>query len=1189
MASLQWCFADFRLDADNACLWRGTQPIALTPKAFDVLHYFVTHPDRLVTKDTLLDAVWPETAVSEAVVRIAIGELRRALGDTVQTPRFIATVHRRGYRFVAPVVEYAATVPGPTGAPPLETPDMPHASPRQHAGGLLLPTLSLPAAERRHLSVLFCDLVGSTALATRLDLEDYRDVVRAYHQICAEVMQRFDGTVAQYLGDGVLVYFGYPHAHEDDAQRAVRAGLGILAAMGDLNTHLQREKGIQLGVRLSIHTGLVVIGDMGGAGRQEQLALGAVPNVASHIQGFAAPNTLSVSEATYRLVQGYFECQDLGVLTLKGVAEPIHVYRVLQENGARGRLDVAVTRGLTPLVGRASEVTLLMERWEQAKAGQGQIVLLTGEAGIGKSRLIEMVKEYIAQEPHIRWECRSSEYYQNSALYPLTDLFQRILQWQQDETPDEKLGKLEQALRQYRLSLEESVPLFASLLALPLPEHQYPSLNLSPQRQRQKTLEALVAILLEQAEQQSVLFILEDLHWTDPTTLELLGLLLDQTPTASLLVLLTCRPHFQPAWHHRSYLTEMTLNRLSHAQVTQIVNRMTDGKTFPQEVLAQIVEKTDGVPLFVEEMTKAILESGHLKAVDGHYELIESFSTFAIPATLQDSLMARLDRLVTAKAVAQIAAVIGRQFTYPLLQVLSQLDETTLQHELGRLVEVEIVYQRGMLPHSTYMFKHALIQEAAYASLLKSTRQQYHQRIAQILEEQFPETADTQLELLAHHYTEAGRTEKAVHYWYQAGQRAIQRSAHVEAISHLTTGRELLKTLPETPERLHREVDMHITLGASLIATKGSAAPEVGQTYIRAHRLCHHLDDPYQLFPVLRGLWNHYCLRAEMQRAHAWGEQLLTLAQQIQDATMRIEAHRAMGQTLLYMGAITSAYTHLAQGISLDDPQQHRALPFLYGGTDSGVFCRGQGAWALWFLGYADQGLTRIDEAVTLAQQMAHPFNLNFSLIATALFHQLRHEVRFTQEHSEAAMGLAKEQGFSYWMAFSAILHGWALAHQGQAQEGIEQINQGLIAYRATGAEILRSYFLALLAEVHGIIEHPDIGLTALSEALLLTDAARVHWYESELYRLKGTLLLNLASDNQSEAETCFHKAIAIAQNQSSKSWELRAATSLARLWQQQGKRQEAHDLLAPIYGWFTEGFDTADLQGAKTLLEALG
>jgi class 3 adenylate cyclase/predicted ATPase len=1072
----------------------------------------------------------------------------------------------------------------PPDPPPQQS--MPQEKPSPQV--LPLPTASPPPdAERRQLTVMFCDLVDSTKLSSQLDPEDWRDVVRAYQRVCSEVITRFDGHIAQLLGDGLLVYFGYPQAHEDDAQRAVRTGLGILAAMGDLNKKLEQEKDITLALRLGLHTGLVVVGAMGGSGRQEQLALGETPNIAARIQGLASSNTVAISDATYRLVQGYFQCQDLGAQALRGVTESIHVYQVLRESGATSRLDVAQPRGLTPLVGREQEVGLLVERWEQVKAGHGHVVLLTGDPGIGKSRLVQMLKEHVAHEPHTRWECRSTEYSHNSALYPLTDLFQRILQWQQDETPDEKLGKLEAALSQYRLPLEETVLLFAPLLALPVPANRYPPLNLSPQRQRQKTLETIIAILLELAEQHPVLFIIEDLHWTDPTTLELLGLLLDQTPTASLLVLLTCRPHFQPAWHHRSYLSEITVNRLSHAQVEQIVTGMTDGKTFPAAVLQQMIEKTDGVPLFVEEITKAILESGHLKEVDGHYELTRSLSTFAIPATLQDSLMARLDHLISAKGIAQLGAAIGRQFAYDLLQVVSQLDEVTLQRELSRLVEAEIVYQRGVPPQAYYFFKHALIQDTAYESLLKSTRQQYHRQIAHVLEAQFPETAETQPELLARHYTEAGLTGQAVAYWYKAGQRASERSAHVEAIAHLRQGLQLLQTLPETPERRQQQVDMSIALGASLIATKGYAAPEVGETYTYARQLCQSLEDPYQLSLVLRGLWSYYLMRAELQTAHTLGEQLLTLAQQAQDTVLLVAAHRALGTTLFFLGTAASAHTHLAQGMALYNDQQHRAQAFLYG-ENAGVVCRSHAAWTLWSLGYSDQGLARNEEALTLAQHIVHPPSLSYALGMAILFHQFRREVRVTKERAKAVINLSKEQGFAQWMALGAILHGWALVQQGQVKEGIEQINQGFMNYHATGAETGRPYWLALLAEAYGIRGQPEAGLTVLTEALTLAETTGERWYEPELYRLKGELLLHQLSDNHPEAESCFHHALDIARTQQAKSFELRTATSLARLWQSQGKREEARQVLGDVYGWFTEGFDTADLREAKALLDEL-
>jgi class 3 adenylate cyclase/predicted ATPase len=1042
-------------------------------------------------------------------------------------------------------------------------------------------------AERRQLTVLFCDLVDSTQLSSRLDPEEYRDVVRAYQRMCTDVIQRYDGYVAQLLGDGLLIYCGYPQAHEDDAQRAVRAGLGMLAALGVLNQRLQQANGLQLAIRVGIHTGLVVIGEMGGAQRQEQLALGEVPNIASRIQGLAEPNTIMVSVDTYRLIQGYFDCRALGAQTIRGVTEPVQVYYVLQESGARGRLDVAVMRGLTPLVGRESEVTLLLERWEQAKAGHGQVVLLTGDAGIGKSRLVQMLKDHVADEPYIRWECQSAEYAQNTALFPLVDLFQRLWRFDAQETPDAKLAKLEHALSHYRLPLEEAVQLFAPLLSVPIPEHHYPPLYLSPQRQRQKTLETLVAILLELAERHPVLLILEDLHWTDPSTLELLNLVLDQTPTTSLFVLLTCRPYFQPSWHHRSYLTEITVNRLSHAQVEQIVNRMTDGKALPAELLQQILAKADGVPLFVEEMTKALLESGQLKAIDGHYELMGSLVTFAIPATLQDSLMARLDRLVTAKGVAQYAAVIGRQFPYELLQAVSQLDASTLQRELERLVEAEIIYPRGLPPQATYVFKHALIQDAAAQSLLKSTRQQYHQRIAQVLEAQFPETAEAAPELLAHHYTEAGLTEKAAAYWQRAGQQAIDRSANLEAISHCTTGIALLRTLPETPERIQHALTLHIALGAALQMTKGNAAPEVEHAYTQAHALCQQVGETPELVPVLYGLWRFYLVRSQFHRARELGEALLRLAQQADDPALSVAAYYTLGATWLRFGALPAARRRLEEGITYYTPDQRRA-PVFRTGHDPGVACRVHVALTLWLLGYPEQALARVHEALVLPHELSQTYSLAFARCAAALVSQCRRDVLAVQEYAEAAVALSTAQGFTQWAAWGTSMRGWALAMQDQDEEGMAQVRQGIAAYRATGAVLLVPYFCTLLADVFDHLGHTADGLQALAEAHTLVEQYEERWWEAEVYRLRGVLLLRQTGTPQAEAEACFQQALDVARRQEAKSLELRAAMSLARLWQQQGKRQEAHDLLAPVYHWFTEGFDTADLQEAKALLEAV-
>ena len=1183
MASPQWCFADFRLDPDNACLWRGTQSIALTPKAFEVLHYLVTHADRLLTKDTLLDAVWPETAVSDAVVRIAIGELRRALGDTVQAARYIATVQRRGYRFVAPVVEHAEAVPGPTGAPPLETSDTPHHQemvPRT-------PALPPPEAERRHLTVLFCDLVGSTALTGRLDPEDYREVVRAYHQICAEVLQRFDGYVAQYLGDGVLGYFGYPVAHEDDAQRAVRAGLGLLDALAALLTHPALPPGEQVAVRLGVHTGLVVMGDVGAGAHHEPLALGETPNIAARLQYLATPNTLVISAATHQLVAGYFRCKALGTHTLPGLAQPMEVYRVLGASGAQSRLEVAATHGLTPLVGRAEEVGLLMACWTRVTEGMGQVVILGGEAGIGKSRLVQVLKEHVAGEGHPWLECQGSPYYQHTALYPLTELLaRRLLPVEPEATAAQKVQHLEEFLGQHGLSPAETVPLFAPLLSLPLPA-TYAPVQVSPEQQRQQTLHALLGLMLRLAAEQPLLLVMEDLHWVDPSTLEWLSLLVDQGPTTRILTLCTCRPDFRPPWTGRSHLTQVTLARLPQRQATELTHQVAQGKTLPAEVVTQIVAKTDGVPLFVEEVTKTVLESGLLQAQEDHYALTGPLPPLAIPVTLHDALLARLDRLGAAKGLAQLGATLGREFSYALLQAVAPWDEETVRRELQQLVEAELLYQRGLPPQATYVFKHTLIQDAAYQSLLRSTRQQYHQQIAQVLEAQFPDIVETQPELLAHHYTGAGSQEQAVGYWQRAGERALQRSANPEAVQHLTRGLQVLATLPETPARAQQELDLQIALAPALAATRGTSAPEVEQTYARARALCTQVGETPQLSAILWGLWRFYRGRGALSAARELGEQLFGLAQRGADPMPRLEAHDALGATLFFLGDYTAARTHVEQGVALAEPTTQRAQ-VLRNGEASGVRCLGVAANTLWCLGYPSQAMRRSQEALALAQELAHPYSLTVAQSWVAWLHHCRREASVVQAQANALLTLATAQGFPLHVGFGICWRGWVLAMQGEGVAGLAQFRQGLVTIRATGAEQWWSLFLVVLAEAAGHADQVEEGLRLLAEALTVLAASGAGHLLAEAYRFRGTLLLRQAVPDVAQAEACLQQALAIARRQQAKSWELRAAMSLSRLWQQQGKRTEAYDLLTPVYGWFTEGFDTADLQDARALLEEL-
>jgi class 3 adenylate cyclase len=750
-------------------------------------------------------------------------------------------------------------LPGQAAAPPSVPQDVhPAQSPAPIARIVERTVLE---AERRQLTVLFCDLADSTALSTQLDPEELREVVRAYQQTSTAIIDHYAGHIAQHLGDGLLVYFGYPAAHEDDAQRAVRTALGIVEAIQQLSfPTIQLPRPLQ--VRIGIHTGLVVVGEIGSGERREILALGETPNLAARLQALAEPDTVVISAATQRLTAGLFTHRSLGLHEPKGLTMPVEVYQVLGVNDAQSRFDVAVQTGLTPLVGRDEELALLRRRWEQATEGEGQVVLLSGEPGIGKSRLFQELKDHVAQTDAVRIEFRCSPYHQNSAFYPLIEHVQHVLHVAPSDTSQAKVQKLEQTLARYRFPQHDTVPLLAALLSLPHPETAAP-LTLTPQQQKRKTLDALVHWLFEEAERAPVYTVWEDLHWADPSTLEFLVLCLDQVPTARMLMLVTFRPEFTPPWMARSHVSHLVLSRLGRKQTSAIVEQIAGGNALPAEVLRQIVAKTDGVPLFIEELTKMVVEA----ETDGGTQRAVPLP-LGIPSTLQDALMARLDRLGTAKEVAQQGAVVGRELTYEVLSAVSPLTEAALQHELTKLVEAELLYQRGRPPKATYLFKHALVQETAYQSLLKSTRQQYHRQIAQVFEARFTETTETQPELVAHHYTEAGLGAQAIVYWQRAGERAVQRSANAEAISHLTKGLELLTTLPDTPERNRQELTLRTALGPALIATKGNAAPEVEQTYARAVELCRQVGETSQLFPVLFGLRSVYLVRGQLRSAH---------------------------------------------------------------------------------------------------------------------------------------------------------------------------------------------------------------------------------------------------------------------------------------------------------------------------------
>lgn len=1231
-----YAFDGYQLDTQRYELRHGGALCALERQGFNVLVYLVQHRERVVTKDELMEQLWPNQSVSESTLTQRLRAARRALGDSGRAQRLIKTVHGRGYRFIAAVEEHmAAKAASSTQAPPVvegkaPAPSCPRcqyanlpeaqfcnacgaslvtacpscgranppgaafcyacATPLPITAADALPAQVLevppsPEAERRHLTVVFCDLVESTQLAECLDPEDYRDVVRTYQAVSTEVIERYDGHIAQLLGDALLIYFGWPTAHEDDAQRAVLAGLEILSAMADANRRFKQLYRVELAMRVAIHTGLVVVGEMGGGSRQEQLALGAAPNVAARLQALGPPGSVVISGATHALVQGYFTMRDLGAQALKGVASPVQVYHVLQASGAQHRFEVARRRGLTPFVGRETEVTVLGERWQRARASMGQVVVISGEAGIGKSRLVHILYERVASEPHIHLECRCSPYHQHSAFYPIVDLLERTAGLERDETAAAKLAKLEAVIAPLRLPVETPVPLLAALLSIPLGD-TYKALSLTPEQQRQRTLTTLLAMVTSWAEQRSVLLVIEDLHWVDPSTREFLDLLLDQVPTLPLCVVLTCRPSFQPPWGLRTYLTPLQLAHLSPAHVEAMVKRITGGRRLPLEVMHHIVTRTDGVPLFVEELTRTVLESNMVRETESHYELSAPLTALSIPTTLHASLLARLDRLGTAKGMAQWGATLGRQFSYALLQASSQRAEEALQRDLKALVDAELLYQRGVPPHATYQFKHALIQEAAYAALLRSTRRYYHQRIAQVLTTQFTDTVETQPELVAYHYTEAGLHAQAIAYWQQAGQGAQERSAHAEAMAHFTKGLDALLALPESRERDQQELTLCIDLGKSLTTTKGWAGPEAEAAYVQAWELCQRTGNTSQLVSVLWGYSQVYIVRADFIKHREVGARSFSLAHQRSDATLLMVSHWLTGTNLFHSGDYVTSWRHLEQAHTLYDPQQRPTHVTL--GVDLRVFTLSYMSHTLWGLGYPEQAVQRSCEALALARDVQHPFSLALTQAYAAMLHQFRQEPHTASKHADMALALCTEHRIAYYLAWATIIQGWALAEQHRREEGLSQMQQGLMAFQATSGRLRLPYYLALLAEAYGHSGQVEKGFHLLDKAFADMQQTGEHFWEAEQHRLQAELLLAHSPADQTTAAAYLHQALEVARCQQAKSLELRAAASLARLWQSQGKRREAYDLLAPVYGWFTEGFDTADLKEAAVLLDEL-
>ena len=1040
-------------------------------------------------------------------------------------------------------------------------------------------------AERRQLTVMFVDLVGSTALSSMLDPEDLRELILAYQNAVSGEINRIEGHVAKFMGDGVLAYFGWPRAHEEEAERAVRAGLSITAAVAQLQT----PDGEPLATRIGIATGLVVIGDLIGEGSaQEEAVVGETPNIAARLQTLAEPGRVVIAERTRQLLGEVFELQSLGLQRLKGITTPVEVFTVGDEQRVESRFQARRSGHLLPLVGREQELALLSERWRRARSGEGQCLLLSGEAGVGKSRITQALVDTLAGEVHTRLRYQCSPYHSDSALYPVIQQLSRAADFVADDNNDARLDKLEAVLCQGVAEVTTAAALLAALLDID-GEDRYGALELTPQQQRACTLDVLIEQLLGLARRQPVLFVVEDMHWIDPSTLKLVQLTLEHIGTARVLMLLTARSDFQSDLGDHPHLTPLTLTRLGREYSAALVAGLTQGKPLPEPVLAEITAKTDGIPLFVEELTKTVLESGLLRETDEAFVLDGPLPPLAaIPASLHDSLLARLDRLSSVKEIAQTAACIGREFSYQLLTAVVPVPEPQLQAGLDVLVEAGLVYRRGHPPNTQYLFKHALVRDAAYESLLRGKRQQLHADIAQLLEKQFPDIVTTQPEMLAYHFTEAGLIEQAVSYWHRAAQRASVRSADMETIAHITRGLELVAALPDTSHQAKHELNLRLTLGPALMNTKGSAAQEVEQTYLRARELCEQLHQAKQHFTALWGLWLNHDMSGRLDSAQQIADELIDVAEGLSDSTFLLQGYHCAWSTEMDVGQFTQALEHAEYGIALYDIDRHRNSAYLYGGHDAGVCGYACAVLSDWLLGYPNRALQRAQETLALAETVAHPFSLAQARFYVAMLHQLRADPKAVKTHAEALIEYSIAHDLVVWLLNGRLLQSWALASLGQVEHGVTAFCQALDERRAMDIKSRQGYYLTILAELFAQHGPPARGIDTITEALeLLRSTGECAW-EAITHRIHGELLLAQRKKNEAESESCFKRSIEVAHRQQAKSLELRAATNLARLWYDQDKRREAHDLLAPVYNWFTEGFDTAGLKDAKALLDEL-
>ena len=1020
-------------------------------------------------------------------------------------------------------------------------------------------------AERRQLTVMLCDLAGSTALSERFDPEDLRGIIDSYYRCCSELIQRNGGFVAQYVGDGVLAYFGYPRAHEYDAERAVRAGLALAAAVPKLTT----SAGFPLQVRIGIATGQVVVGD---------LAVGETPNLAARLQALAEPGTVVIAASTHRLTGGLFDYRDLGAVALKGFAEHVHAWQVLGPSTVESRFE-ALRANTTPLIGRGEEIDLLLRRWEQAKRGEGSVVLISGEPGIGKSRIAETILDRLSAEPHTRLRYFCSPHHQDSALFPSIAQLTRAADLRRDDTDAQRLAKLETVLALAANDLRETVPLLADLLSVPTGD-RYPTPTLTPEKRKEKTLQALVGQVEGLAAHQPVLVVGEDAHWADPTSRELLDLMVERTPSLPLLLIITFRPEFAPPWAGRSQVTLLTLNRLPRRLSADMITHVAGGQVLPREITNEITERTDGVPLFIEEMTKAVLESGVPDASANRSVATGPQKPVAVPTSLQASLLARLDRLGPAREVAQIASAVGRRFSYELISAVAGVSPQELDRALAQLERAELVFRHGMPPDAEYTFKHALVQDAAYGTLLRQRRQQLHARIAAILEEKLPHIVAAQPALLARHCAEGGLAEKAVLYWLKAGQQALARSAMTEAVAQLRKGLDVLTGLRDSPWRRQQELQLQIALRPALAATKGYSSRDVGEAIDRARTLAEETNQPEHLASLLLGQWAFHTAQSQHKRALPLAEQSERIAAARNDVHAQMLARSAMGLTRCWLGEFIAARALLEACHGLGDAS-HRAVSA--GHTiDPYVGNLAYLALTLAYLGDVDQARLRLNEALSEARRLQQPHLLGFVLIFATWIDALLGAPEI-EAHARELLAVSNESGLSYFLGPAMTYRGWSLTVLGQAEEGLSLLTQGRNVLRMTGTVPGTANALVMLAETDAKLGRTAEGLDCLTEAARIIEASDERIGEADLHRVRGDLLT--ASDDLSGAERSYQLAVDIARRQSAKLAELRAALGLAHLWRRQNKAGAGVDLIAPILRQFTEGFDTPVIAEANALL----